>query len=85
MYLRQRAWSGLCGGQIMTAVQEGRRPEFPASAPAGYVDLCEQCWAQEPHERPSFDHIVAALTTLEESLAASCNNAEASAGSSGEA
>lgn len=35
----------------------GKRPTLPKSAPAGYVELIQACWADDPKLRPEFEEI----------------------------
>ena len=61
--------------QIYKDITTGKRPPLPAdltSLPGGtfpgmgtYVELMQQCWAQQPAERPSFAEITARLRELE--------------------
>jgi hypothetical protein len=39
----------------------GARPRLPEGcepAPSGYFELMQQCWADKPMDRPSFDAVV---------------------------
>lgn len=65
-------FDGMSPFQIILAVGEkGVRPEL-AHAPRGgefwgyedYVALMEACWAQDPEERPAFEHIIASLRSI---------------------
>jgi serine/threonine protein kinase len=55
----QRPFDGLTQDQIVLAVIEhSARPSIPAHfGPQGLVSLIQQCWDDDPHERPSFDQI----------------------------
>ena len=43
---------------------EFARPPFPPDTPEQVVDLIRRSWTEEPSERPSFDDLVAALTSM---------------------
>lgn len=61
--------------QIYTAVISGRRPPLPAdpaTLPGGtfpglnsYVALLQQCWYQQPQQRPSFTSITTRLRDMQ--------------------
>lgn len=43
---------------VMGVIERGLRPEMPSHfGPPALIDLIEQCWAENPAERPSFDQI----------------------------
>lgn len=43
---------------VMGVIERGLRPEIGSHyGPQGLIDLIEQCWAENPAERPSFDQI----------------------------
>jgi hypothetical protein len=47
--------------RLTERVTAGERPRLPdgcAPAPLGYLELMQQCWADNPAERPRFDAIV---------------------------
>ena len=57
--------------QIVRAVTTGQRPALPDPPPGGnfpgaegYVALMQECWSQEPEERPAFSTIAARLRQL---------------------
>ena len=45
-------------------VQKGLRPIIPAECPAPLADIMRQCWAKNPRDRPSFDHLKTAMEEL---------------------
>eukprot|EP00005_Dracoamoeba_jomungandri_P001442 CAMPEP_0174255292 /NCGR_PEP_ID=MMETSP0439-20130205/4639_1 /TAXON_ID=0 /ORGANISM="Stereomyxa ramosa, Strain Chinc5" /LENGTH=950 /DNA_ID=CAMNT_0015337415 /DNA_START=280 /DNA_END=3132 /DNA_ORIENTATION=+ len=45
-------------------VLDGGRPPIPDSCPSGFAEIMEECWAQDPHDRPSTSDIVDKLTPL---------------------
>jgi serine/threonine protein kinase len=50
------------GVQIALAVvNDQRRPPIPPRAPPGLERMIRQCWAQDAHERPTFENIVAVM------------------------
>ena len=61
--------------QIYKAVTSGRRPPLPAdpaSLPGGtfpglgrYLELLQECWAQQPQQRPSFANITIRLRAMQ--------------------
>lgn len=65
---RQEPYGGQKGVQIAyAAAEQGLRPEIPAYCPADYADLMRQCWASDPHERPTFQVILKRLFQLKKS------------------
>ena len=54
-------WQGMTREEISRAVATGRRPtiafEHAANTPTAWIELMEQCWHQDPKNRPSFDLI----------------------------
>lgn len=49
-----RPFRGLLEGDLLLGVcEQGMRPSFPPGAPADYVALAKQCWADSPAERPT--------------------------------
>ena len=54
-------WQGMTPEEISSAVATGERPliapELAASAPTGWIELMQQCWDQDPTNRPNFDVI----------------------------
>lgn len=50
--------------QIYSAVSEGRRPEMPNNAPAGFKTIVSEAWAQQEEERPLASDLVTRLATL---------------------
>ena len=65
-------WAGMTSEEISRAVAAGQRPsiasELEASAPAGWIELMQQCWDQEPMDRPTFDSIYNALDPIQKSM-----------------
>ncbi|EFJ44676.1 hypothetical protein VOLCADRAFT_95120 [Volvox carteri f. nagariensis] len=51
----------LLGHQI---AQEHRRPAFPPFVPEAYVRLAEECWADRPEDRPTFEVILERLADM---------------------
>ena len=59
--LLSNANSSFNTNQIISFVNEGQRPKLPSSIPDCYRELVEQCYSQNPIDRPSFDDIVIKL------------------------
>ena len=62
-------WSGAtCSEDISKQVVMGKRPEIDSklrkSAPKGYVELLEDCWAQNAKTRPLFNTILRKLQDM---------------------
>lgn len=72
-------FDGMSPFQIILAVGEkGMRPELEHGPRGGgfngyedYVALMEACWAQNPEERPAFEHIIASLRAIAQKSAQS--------------
>ena len=52
--------------KIYLKIKEGYRPELNSCIPEAYRELIENCWAQSPDDRLSFDEIVNCLKTNED-------------------
>ena len=54
-------WSGMKPEELSRTVVTGGRPliapEHVASVPNGWIELMQQCWDQDPTNRPNFDAI----------------------------
>lgn len=48
----------------MNLVGKGQRPELPAGAPAEFVKLIGDCWAQDPATRPTMANVVDRLHSM---------------------
>ena len=51
-------------GQIQSFISNGGRPTIPSDCPQDYKSLMEQCWAQNPDDRPEYSEIVETLKSL---------------------
>jgi serine/threonine protein kinase len=55
---------GYAHGTIFNMIiylEKGLRPTIPDYIPAAYKQLIEKCWAQNPHDRPTFRQIVTSM------------------------
>lgn len=59
----RRPFDGETCHSIFVKVSQGYRPEFPEGFSPLYTELIEQCWAQDPKTRPTFDMIFNVLET----------------------
>lgn len=51
---RDRPFKGLLEGDLVVGVcDRGLRPVFPPGCPASYVTLAQQCWSEDPSQRPT--------------------------------
>ena len=61
MIIMAPPWQGMTREEVSCAVAAGERPviasELAASAPTGWIELMQQCWDQDPTNRPTFDAI----------------------------
>ncbi|KFQ24645.1 Proto-oncogene tyrosine-protein kinase ROS, partial [Merops nubicus] len=55
--LGQQPYPGFSNTEVLHHVQAGGRLESPNSCPDDLCDLMTRCWAQEPHNRPTFSYI----------------------------
>jgi len=61
----EQAWLTLDYKQMVAAVLRDRqRPPLTPDTPKDVKDLLDQCWAQDPNERPSFTAIVVHLQEM---------------------
>ena len=51
IYTSGRPFPGMPQALLGHAVLNGRRPDFPAGAPPGYVALTKACWAPAAADR----------------------------------
>lgn len=63
-----RIWGNMHPLQIMEAVSQGQRPQFPAGILRAYEALAKECWAQDALTRPSFAEIITKLHDVYNSL-----------------
>ena len=65
MLTGQQAWVTLDYKQMVAAVlRDRKRPPVPPDTNKDCKDLLDQCWAQDPNDRPTFSAIVVALQAL---------------------
>ena len=67
MLTLQEPYKGMTQDQVvMGVIDRGIRPALPSHfGPPGLVKLIQQCWSEDPADRPGFDYISAALRTPE--------------------
>ena len=62
-------WQGLTQAEVCSVVASGLRPEISAGLavdmPSGWSQLMNQCWNQEPTQRPQFKVIHELLDQIE--------------------
>jgi len=72
---RDIPWRGYTAIQVARAVlDKGQRPHIPTTeecpslkgCPEGYIRLMQDCWGQEPSERPKISDVLARLEKMEE-------------------
>ncbi|EFN59725.1 hypothetical protein CHLNCDRAFT_133304 [Chlorella variabilis] len=65
VWMRRRAWPGLPLAKLIFAVvSQHSRPPVPPGCPDGYAALMQQCWADAPEERPTFEGLLQSLQSL---------------------
>eukprot|EP01105_Mastigella_eilhardi_P007948 TRINITY_DN1967_c0_g1_i2.p1 TRINITY_DN1967_c0_g1~~TRINITY_DN1967_c0_g1_i2.p1 ORF type:complete len:618 (-),score=129.83 TRINITY_DN1967_c0_g1_i2:34-1887(-) len=63
---REEPYSGMPAFRVIFSVgHEGMRPPIPADTPTLYARLMEDCWDEDPQDRPSFDIILERLTAMQ--------------------
>ncbi|NXP12967.1 ROS1 kinase, partial [Thinocorus orbignyianus] len=55
--LGQQPYPGFSNTEVLHHVRSGGRLETPNNCPDDLCDLMKRCWAQEPHNRPTFAYI----------------------------
>ncbi|XP_061222174.1 proto-oncogene tyrosine-protein kinase ROS isoform X2 [Neopsephotus bourkii] len=55
--LGQQPYPGFSNTEVLHHVRSGGTLEFPNNCPDDLCDLMTRCWAQEPHNRPTFSYI----------------------------
>lgn len=53
---------------VSSVVPLGDRESILTDCPPGYMDLVQQCWHQEPDQRPEIDYVLSAIGMIKESL-----------------
>ncbi|NXU48486.1 ROS1 kinase, partial [Turnix velox] len=65
--LGQQPYPGFSNTQVLHHVRSGGRLETPNNCPDDLCDLMTRCWAQEPHNRPTFLYIQDKLEEIRQS------------------
>ncbi|NXP53439.1 ROS1 kinase, partial [Heliornis fulica] len=55
--LGQQPYPGFSNTEVLHHVRSGGRLESPNNCPDDLCDLMTRCWAQEPHNRPTFTYV----------------------------
>ncbi|KAM6084950.1 proto-oncogene tyrosine-protein kinase ROS isoform 1-T1 [Theristicus caerulescens] len=55
--LGQQPYPGFSNTEVLHHVRSGGRLESPNNCPDDLCDLMTRCWAQDPHNRPTFSYI----------------------------
>ncbi|GLI62921.1 protein tyrosine kinase [Volvox africanus] len=65
LYTTESPYRGMAPHEVVEAVcVRGERPGWPQHSPPDLVELAEDCWHMDPHQRPSFADIVERLRQL---------------------
>nr|BCL66152.1 protein tyrosine kinase [Volvox reticuliferus] len=65
LYTTESPYRGMAPHEVVEAVcVRGKRPPWPQDTPTDLVELAEDCWHTDPHQRPSFADIVERLRQL---------------------
>jgi hypothetical protein len=60
------AFEGQSAAAVLWAVvNRGERPPLPPDMPATYATLIQDCWRQEPSERPRVQDVLARLRAIQ--------------------
>ncbi|XP_056199990.1 proto-oncogene tyrosine-protein kinase ROS [Falco biarmicus] len=65
--LGQQPYPGFSNTEVLHHVRSGGRLESPNNCPDDLCDLMTSCWAQEPHQRPTFSNIQDKLQEIRQS------------------
>ncbi|NWW52559.1 ROS1 kinase, partial [Pedionomus torquatus] len=65
--LGQQPYPGFSNTEVLHHVRSGGRLETPNNCPDNLCDLMKRCWAQEPHNRPTFSYIQDKLQEIRDS------------------
>ncbi|NXE26582.1 ROS1 kinase, partial [Ardeotis kori] len=65
--LGQQPYPGFSNTEVLHHVRSGGRLESPNNCPDDLCDLMTRCWAQEPHNRPTFSYIQDKLQEIKHS------------------
>lgn len=50
--------------EVAQYVLQGKRDKIPADCPSLYAQLIEQCWTQDPDQRPNMESVISALENI---------------------
>jgi hypothetical protein len=77
----ERPFQGLLEGDLVVGVCDRKlRPLFPPGAPAAYIALAQQCWADDASERPTAALVRAIHSALHMQERTDVNGAQSSCG-----
>jgi hypothetical protein len=63
-------------------ILKGQRPDMPDDAHPELVALINQCWLEDPDQRPTMDDVIVTLETIRDALVNNRTNAALSSSSS---
>ncbi|NXG50631.1 ROS1 kinase, partial [Psilopogon haemacephalus] len=78
--LGQQPYPGFSNTEVVHHVRSGGRLESPNNCPDDLCDLMTRCWAQDPHNRPTFSSIQEELQEIRHSPLSLFEDKEASVG-----
>ena len=50
--------------QVVRAIDSGNLPQLPPETDEAYAQLVDDCWKNEPDDRPGFEEIVERLQAI---------------------
>ena len=62
-------YRGMSADMVISLVKSGKRPAVPEALPWGVRQLIEECWAQQPGNRPTFRQVADRIKTEMATLA----------------
>lgn len=71
----KQPFDGVPDKAVIDAVLKGQRDIIPASVPAAYVKIIQQCWHTDPAQRPALEQIIKEIENYSLAPAASCSTA----------
>ena len=64
LFTREIPYAEMNTLQIVNCIGKGETLDIPLNCPDDYRSLMEECWDQDPNERPAFDAILTQIENI---------------------
>ena len=61
IFAHELPFSDLKDGEVLSCINDGKRPAIPSELPSYIQMLIQSCWKHKPHSRPTFEKILQIL------------------------